>query len=90
MRQLFFNSTACALALAAGAAQAQTTTASTSAAAATSAVTSSEIIVTGTRQTGLKAVDSAAPIQVLDSSALKRVGQPDLIQALAQNVPSFT
>ena len=49
-----------------------------------------EIIVTGTRTTGLKAVDSAAPVQVLDAGALKRVGQTDLIQALAQNVPSFT
>ena len=45
----------------------------------------SEIIVTGTRVTGLKAADSAAPIQVLGAEALRRVGQPDLIQALAQN-----
>jgi iron complex outermembrane recepter protein len=48
-----------------------------------------EIIVTGTRTTGLKAVDSPAPITVLDSALLKRTGQPDLIQALSQNVPSF-
>ena len=39
--------------------------------------------------TGLKAADSAAPIQVLGSDALKRVGQPDLIQSLTQNLPSF-
>ncbi len=50
----------------------------------------SEVIVTGTRVVGLKAEDSAAPVQVLGSAALKRVGQPDLIQALAQNLPSFT
>ena len=49
----------------------------------------SEVIVTGTRQTGLKAADSAAPVEVLGSDALKRVGQPDLIQSLAQNLPSF-
>src|SRR5689334_9847164 len=49
-----------------------------------------EIVVTGTRQTGIEVAESAAPIQVLDSNALKRVGQPDLIQAIAQNVPSFT
>ena len=49
----------------------------------------SEVIVTGTRQTGLKAADSPAPIQVLGSDALKRVGQPDLIQSLQQNLPSF-
>jgi iron complex outermembrane receptor protein len=48
------------------------------------------VVVTGTRRTGLVATDSPAPIQVLDSSVLKRTGQPDLIQALAQNVPSFT
>ena len=48
------------------------------------------IIVTGTRTTGLRAVDSPAPVQVLGADVLKRVGQPDLGQALAQNVPSFT
>ena len=50
----------------------------------------SAVIVTGTRRGGLKAVDSASPIQVLDSGSLERTGQPDLIQALAQNLPSFT
>ena len=49
-----------------------------------------EIVVTGTRQTGIEVAESAAPIQVLDSNALRRVGQPDLVQAIAQNVPSFT
>ena len=48
------------------------------------------VIVTGTRVSGLKAVDSASPVQVLDSASLERTGQPDLIQALAQNLPSFT
>ncbi|HEX7761238.1 MAG TPA: TonB-dependent receptor [Caulobacteraceae bacterium] len=48
------------------------------------------VIVTGTRTTGLKASDSAAPVEVLGSDALKHVGQPDLIQGLAQLVPSFT
>jgi len=47
------------------------------------------LIVTGTRMTGLRAVDSPAPIQVLDSTALRRTGQGDLIQAMAQNIPSF-
>ncbi|MDB5425696.1 MAG: TonB-dependent receptor, partial [Phenylobacterium sp.] len=60
------------------------------AAEAESAAAVSEVIVTGTRVVGLKAEDSAAPVQVLSASALKRVGQPDLIQALAQNLPSFT
>lgn len=47
------------------------------------------VIVTGTRTTGMRAVDSPAPITVLDATALQRVGQTDLIQAIAQNVPSF-
>jgi len=50
----------------------------------------STIIVTGTRTTGLKAADSSAPIQVLSADTLERVGQPNLNQALAQIVPSFT
>jgi iron complex outermembrane receptor protein len=59
------------------------------AAAAASAGAVETLIVTGTRQTGLKAIDSAAPIQVLDSGSLERTGQPDLMQAIAQNIPSF-
>ena len=48
------------------------------------------VIVTGTRTSGLRAIDSASPVQVLDSTSLERTGQPDLIQAMAQNLPSFT
>src|SRR4051812_37233769 len=48
------------------------------------------VIVTGTRTTGLRAVDSSAPIQILGAQALQRVGQPNLTQGLAQTVPSFT
>ena len=48
------------------------------------------VIVTGTRTSGLKAVDSAAPVQLVDSATLKRVGQTDLAQALSQTVPSLT
>jgi iron complex outermembrane receptor protein len=48
------------------------------------------VIITGTRQAGLKAADSPAPIQILDAATLKRGGSPDLIQALTQNVPAFT
>jgi len=66
--------------------------ASTAAAPATAdaAPADQEIVVTGTRQTGIEVAESAAPIQVLDSNALRRVGQPDLVQAIAQNVPPFT
>lgn len=48
-----------------------------------------EIIVTGTRATGQRAADSAAPIQLLSEEALEHVGQPNLNQALTQIVPSF-
>ena len=48
------------------------------------------VIVTGTRVTGLTAADSAAPITVIGSQALDHVGQPNLIQALAQISPSFS
>jgi iron complex outermembrane receptor protein len=47
------------------------------------------IVVTGTRTSGLKAVDSAAPVQVLGNDILKRTGQPDLVQSLAMNIPSL-
>src|SRR3954468_383732 len=48
------------------------------------------VIVTGTRVSGMTAADSATPITVIGSDALARVGQPNLIQALAQIAPSFT
>jgi len=53
-------------------------------------VTSGVVIVTGTRATGLKVENSPSPIQVLDASSLQRTGQPDLLQALSQNLPSLT
>jgi iron complex outermembrane receptor protein len=59
-------------------------------AAEAESATVDQVIVTGTRVTGLKAVDSPAPVQVLGAAALQRVGQPDLIQGLAQQIPSFT
>ncbi|HZZ34721.1 MAG TPA: TonB-dependent receptor [Caulobacteraceae bacterium] len=48
------------------------------------------LIVTGTRTMGLKALDSAAPVEVVGSDVLSHVGQPNLIQGLSQLVPSFT
>lgn len=48
-----------------------------------------DIIVTGTRTSGMRAADSPAPIQLLGSDALKRVGQPDLNTVLAQQIPSI-
>lgn len=48
------------------------------------------IIVTGTRASGVTAAESSAPIKVIDSAALEKVGQPNLNQVLTQLVPSFT
>ncbi|MDO7836068.1 TonB-dependent receptor [Sphingobium sp. HBC34] len=47
------------------------------------------IIVTGTRITGMKAADSPAPIQILGADTLARTGSPDLMQSLAQQLPSI-
>ncbi|WP_343527084.1 TonB-dependent receptor [Sphingomonas sp.] len=69
-----------------GAASAQTTTAATAAAPQTA---SDDIIVTGTRATGMTAAESAAPIKVLGEELLQSVGQPNLNQVLTQLVPSF-
>jgi iron complex outermembrane receptor protein len=71
------------------AAKAATDSAATTDTAATDA-NLDQLIVTGTRQTGLKASDSAAPVEILDAGILARTGRPDLIQALSQNLPSFT
>ncbi|MBP2512409.1 TonB-dependent receptor [Sphingomonas sp. PvP018] len=49
-----------------------------------------DIIVTGTRATGITAAESAAPIKVLDADMMSHVGQPNLNQILTQLVPSFT
>jgi iron complex outermembrane recepter protein len=57
---------------------------------AMSAETAGEVVVTGTRRTGAEAADSPAPIQILGANVLRHGGQPELVEALAQNVPSFT
>ena len=58
-------------------------------AAADAPASLSAVIVTGTRERGLRAEDSPAPIQVLGADMLEHSAQPDLIQALGQNLPSF-
>jgi len=57
--------------------------------AAPAVTNSGVVIVTGTRAAGLTVQDSASPVQVLDAASLARTGQPDLIQALSQNLPSL-
>ena len=63
--------------------------AQTLAASEASEINLEEIIVTGTRQTGLKVIDSPAPVQVVDTQSLQRTGQTDLRLGLANVVPSF-
>ena len=49
------------------------------------------MIVTGTRQSGQRAADSPAPIQILSAEALQNAaGNPDLMSTLSQIVPSLT
>ena len=48
-----------------------------------------QIIVTGTREKGIAAAESAAPIQIIGGDTLRATGKPTLIDALAQLVPSF-
>ena len=53
--------------------------------------TLNEIIVTGSRERGITAANSAAPVQIVGAAALRRAGgNPSLVNTLAQLVPSFT
>lgn len=48
------------------------------------------VIVTGTRQTGIEAAESPAPIQILSAASLQAAaGNPDLMSTLSQIVPSL-
>ncbi|MBB3957508.1 TonB-dependent receptor plug domain-containing protein [Novosphingobium sediminicola] len=59
------------------------------AADATNPPPAADIIVTGTRLTGMRAQDSAAPVQVIGVQALQNVGPPDLGPALSASLPSL-
>jgi iron complex outermembrane receptor protein len=51
----------------------------------------SEIIVTGSREHGITAGESASPVQIVRAAALRRAaGNPSTVAALAQRVPAFT
>jgi iron complex outermembrane receptor protein len=49
-----------------------------------------DIIVTGTRQIGVTAAESATPIKLVGQEMIEHVGQPNLNDVLAQLVPSFS
>ncbi|MBC8026165.1 MAG: TonB-dependent receptor [Steroidobacteraceae bacterium] len=52
--------------------------------------TTETVIVTGTRATGLDTFTSSSPVQVLSATDIESAGRPDLMNALANTVPSFT
>ncbi len=79
----------CAAAAGMHAAGARAATAAAASEAATTGSSVDEIIVTGSRETGLKASESAAPIQIVGAEELKNSGSPDLMSALAMLVPSL-
>jgi iron complex outermembrane receptor protein len=63
--------------------------AATDAAATTPSSSVGEIIVTGTRETGIKAADSSAPIEIVGKGELQRTGNTDLASVLTVAVPSL-
>ena len=79
MNRLFLSVSTLALGLSAGAALAQSDPANAI----------SEVIVTGTRTAGVKAADSAAPVQIIGNQALQRTGSVSLPDALLASVPSL-
>ena len=57
--------------------------------AADASAAPAELIVTGTRQVGVKAADSAAPIEVIGAQQLLKTGAQDLAASLQTSVPSL-
>lgn len=49
----------------------------------------SEILITGSRRSGMAVSDSPAPVQLISSEMLKESGSPDLMNAIATQVPSY-
>jgi iron complex outermembrane receptor protein len=68
---------------------ADATATATADASAPGSATTTEVIVTGTRQTGIKAADSPAPVQVVGQTALTKTGATDLAISLSAAVPSL-
>src|SRR5581483_3308189 len=48
-----------------------------------------EVIVTGTRVSGIKVADSPAPIMVISGDELRQAGAPDLMSSLSNVIPGF-
>ena len=84
MNKLLSGASVLALLVASGSAYA-----ADAAAAADTSSTVTELIVTGTRQVGVKAADSAAPIEMVGAQQLLKTGATDLAQSLQSSVPSL-
>jgi iron complex outermembrane receptor protein len=96
MKNLMAGASLVALLAAAGSLHAEAAAAGAAAAAPAPAAPAAgesseveEVVVTGTRETGIKAADSAAPIQLVGHAELLRTGAPDLSQSLLSAVPSL-
>ncbi|MGJ3647673.1 TonB-dependent receptor plug domain-containing protein [Sphingomonas sp. GlSt437] len=90
-KSIALTGTALAAVFAAGSASAQTRNPAADVPDTTAtAPAGNDIIVTGTRVTGITVAESATPIKVLGEETLSHVGQPNLNQVLTQLVPSFT
>jgi iron complex outermembrane recepter protein len=92
MRSTLIKTSSVAAAVAAaifGASSARAADAADAAADSGAVSPDSEVIVTGTRQKGIVAAESAAPIQIISGDALRATGKTNMIDALAQLVPSF-
>src|SRR5271167_3608927 len=77
------------IAMLSAAATLQTSQSRAAEAAADTDTALNEVIVTGSRVSGIKAADSPAPIQIVSAQALENSGAPDLKSALATLVPSL-
>lgn len=49
----------------------------------------SEILITGSRRSGMAVSDSPAPVQMITNDVLVESGAPDLMNAIANQVPSY-
>src|SRR5271167_4375441 len=77
------------IAMLSAAATLQTSQSRAAEAAADTDTALNEVIVTGSRVSGIRASDSPAPIQIISSQALVNSGAPDVMSALAALVPSL-
>ncbi|HEX4179894.1 MAG TPA: TonB-dependent receptor [Caulobacteraceae bacterium] len=89
MKKFMYSAGAMALMMSAGLASPSFAAAAAADAQSGDTASVQEVIVTGTRQTGIKAADSAAPIELVGATALTRTGVTDLASALATSVPSL-